>query len=125
MSPASTTSSAPAAVILDITSDNWAQFNKAFTLSCCTKFGVAGQQILSNREIPLTPFAVAPTKQDVAATLAGAPLPGQFTYARRATTAAKVALPGFDLATISLTESANREYREDCQSSIFMHDLLA
>ena len=84
MLPASTSPSAPAAVILDITSDNWTQFNKAFTLSCYTKFGVAGQQILSNREIPLTPFAVAPTKQDVDATLAGVPIPGQFTYARRA-----------------------------------------
>jgi hypothetical protein len=113
MLPASTSPSAPAAVILDITSDNWTQFNKAFTLSCYTKFGVAGQQILSNREIPLTPFAVAPTKQDVDATLAGVLIPGQFTYARRATTAAETALPGFDLATISLTESANREYRDD------------
>jgi hypothetical protein len=110
MLPASTSPSAPAAVILDIASDNWAQ---GFTLSCYTKFGVAGQQILSNKEILLTPFAVAPTKQDVDATLAGVPIPGQFTYARSTTAAAETALPGFDLATISPTESANREYRDD------------
>ena len=103
----------PAAVILDITTDNWTIFNKAFILSCYTKFGVAGQQILSNTEIPLIPFAIAPTKQDLDTTLDGTPIPGQFTYARRATTAAEAALAGFDLATISLTEAANREYRDD------------
>ena len=113
MLPATVHPSAPAATILDIVSDNWAHFNKAFTLSCYTKFGVAGQQILSNKEIPLTPFAVAPTKLDLDTNLAGSPIPGQYTYARRTTTAAEAALPGFDLATISLTESANREYRED------------
>ena len=113
MLPATVHPSAPAATILDIVSDNWAQFNKAFTLSCYTKFGVAGQQILSNKEIPLTPFAVAPTKLDLDTNLAGRPIPGQYTYARRTTTAAEAALPEFDLATISLTESANREYRED------------
>ena len=96
MLSATTSPSAPAAVILDITSDNWAQFNKAYTLSCYTKFGPAGQKILSNKDIPLTPFAVAPTNSR-----------------RCSHTRSETALPGFDLATISLTESANREYRDD------------
>jgi hypothetical protein len=72
----------PAAIILDITTDNWTIFNKAFILSCYTKLGVTVQQILSNTEITLIPFAVAPTKQDLDTTLDGTPIPGQFTYAR-------------------------------------------
>ena len=72
----------PAAIILDITTDNWTIFNKAFILSSYTKLGVTVQQILSNTEITLIPFAVAPTKQDLDTTLDGTPIPGQFTYAR-------------------------------------------
>jgi hypothetical protein len=49
-------------IILDLPADNWAVFSQAFRQLCFTKFGVAGQQILSDHIIPLVPFAIAPTK---------------------------------------------------------------
>jgi hypothetical protein len=51
--------------ILDLPTDNWSIFTQAFTQLCFTKFGVAGQQILSDRVIPLVPFATAPTKKSL------------------------------------------------------------
>ena len=47
----------PAPIILDIALDNWSIFHQSFKVLCFTKFGVAGQQILSNCALPLTPFA--------------------------------------------------------------------
>jgi hypothetical protein len=67
----------------------------------------------NNTEIPLTPFPIAPTKQDLYTNLDETPITSQCTYARRATTVAEVTLAGFDLATISLPEAPNREYRDD------------
>ena len=72
---------------------------------------MAGQQILSNCALPLTPFANAPSKFDLDRT--DAPIPDKFSYARRQTTAEEIALPGFKLASISLTECSNRELRDD------------
>ena len=63
-----------AATILDIALDNWSIFQPNFKLLCFTKFVVAGQQILSNRAIPLTPFATAPSKFDLDRTDAGTPI---------------------------------------------------
>ena len=103
----------PSAIILDIALDNWSIFQQSFKLLCFTKFGVAGQQILSNKALPLTPFATAPTKFDLNRTIAGVVIPDQYTYARRPTTAAEVALPEFSLASVSLTECGNRELRDD------------
>ena len=100
-------------IILDIALDNWSTFHQSVRLLCFTKFVVAGQQVLSNRAIPLTPFATAPTKFDLDCTVTGIPIPGQFTYARRPTTAEEVDLPLFNMASISLTESSNRELRDD------------
>ena len=45
----STAATPPAAIILDIPKDNWSQRNQAFKLLCYTTFGVAGQQVLSDR----------------------------------------------------------------------------
>ena len=103
----------PSDIILHLPSDNWAAFSQAFRQQCFAKFGVAGQQILSNRTIPIKPFAISPTKNSLDSDANGAPIPNQFTYPRRAVTAAESALPGFDLNNISLSESALREYRED------------
>ena len=103
----------PAPIILNIALDNWSTFHQSFKLLCFTKFGVAGQQILSNCAIPLTPFATAPSKFDLDRTDAGIIIPDQFSYARRQTTAEEIALPGFNLASISLTECSNRELRDD------------
>ena len=99
------TPSTSAAVILDIALDNWSTFQQSFKILCFTKFGVAGQQILSNRALPLAPFANAPTKYDLDLDNAGIEIPGQYTYARRPATATEVALPGFDISALSLTES--------------------
>ena len=68
------------AIILDIALDNWSTFHQSFKLLRFTKFGVAGQQILSNQAIPLTPFATAPSKFDLDRTDAGAPIIDQYTY---------------------------------------------
>ena len=102
-----------APLILDITLDNWCTFHQSFKLLCFTKFGVAGQQILSNCAIPLQPFATAPSKFDLDRTSDGIQIPDQFIYARRPTTAEETALPGFNLASLSLTECSNRELRDD------------
>ena len=111
----------PAPIILDIALDNWSIFHQSFKLLCFTKFGVAGQQILSNCAIPLTPFATAPSKFDLDRTDAGIIIPDQFSYARRQTTAEEIALPGFNLASISLTECSNRELRDDLNKYTTLH----
>ena len=85
-------------VTLDITLDNWSSFDQYFKLQCFTRFGVAGQQILTNRAVPLKPFAIIPTKLDLDVDAAGIPVPDQFTYARRPFTAVEAALTGFSLA---------------------------
>ena len=100
-------------VTLDITLDNWSSFDQYFKLQCFTRFGVAGQQILTNRTMPLKPFAIIPTKLDLDVDAAGIAVADQFTYARRPFTAVEAALPGFSLASLSLTESSNREFRDD------------
>ena len=73
--------STPAPIILDIALDNGSIFKQSFKLLCFTKFGVAGQQILSNYALPLTPFATAPSKFDLDPTNAGILISDQFTYA--------------------------------------------
>ena len=55
------TPTAPAAIVLDLAADN----SQALKLFYFTKFGVAGHQILSDRAIPLSPFADVPTKSDL------------------------------------------------------------
>ena len=105
--------STPAPLILDITLDNWSTFHQSFKLLCFTKFGVADQQILSNCAIPLTPFATAPSKFDLDRTGDGVQIPDQFIYARRPTSAEETALPGLNLASISLTECSSRELCDD------------
>ena len=100
-------------IILHLPSDNWANFSQAFKQQCFAKFGVAGQQILSNHTIPIHPFPTAPTKNSLDTDENGLPIPDQFTYPRRVITAAESALPGFNLTNISLSESGTREYRED------------
>ena len=88
----------------------WSKFQQSFKLF--TKFGVAGQRILSNYAIPLTLFATAPSKFDLDRTSDGVQIPNQFIYARRPTSAEEIALPGFNLASIPLTECSNRELRD-------------
>ena len=116
MLPLPTQQPTSAAIILDVAFDNWSTFQESFKLLCYTKLGVAGQQILSNRAIPLTPFATASTTFDLDRTDDGAPIIDQFTHARRQTTAPEVGLPGFSLAPISLTGCGNRELRDDLQT---------
>lgn len=109
----STSAPAPSDIILHLPSDNWAAFSQAFKQQCFAKFGVAGQQILSDRTIPIEPFAITPTKNTLDIGENGLPIADQFTYPRRVTTEAERALPGFNLTNISLSESGLREYRED------------
>ena len=83
LSSSATTSSN---IILDQHTDNWSAWHQALKLLCFTKFGVAGQQILSDTLIPLQPFQQEPTKNDLDTNLAGVAIPGQCTYARRSIT---------------------------------------
>ena len=82
-----TTSVTSSPIVLDLKRDNWSQLHQALKLLCYTKFGVAGQQILSDHLIPLAPFTTEPTKGDLDRDLAGLPIQNQFTYARRTLTA--------------------------------------
>ena len=105
--------SPPTDIILHLPSDNWAAFSQAFKQQCFAKFGVAGQQILSNHTIPIQPFAVSPTKNSLDLDADGRPIPGQYTYPRRTLTTLEAELPALNRANISLSESGTREYRED------------
>ena len=109
----SATSPQQTELVLDLPADNWAVFSQAFKQLCFTKFGVAGQQILSDRIIPLVPFAIAPTKNTLETNAVGAVIADQYVYPRRAYTLEEAALATFSLANLSLTESGNRDYRDD------------
>ena len=41
-------------IILDVVTDNWSSWHQALKQQCFTKFGEAGQQILSNATSPYT-----------------------------------------------------------------------
>ena len=108
----STSATAPAAIILDQHTDNWSAWHQAFKLLCFTKFGVAGQQILSNTLIPLQPFPQEPTKNDLDTTAAGVAIPGQFTYTRRSITGDETATNP-DPQTLPLSTQGNTNLRDD------------
>ena len=103
----------PTTIILDLPKDNWSTWHQALKLLCFTKFGVAGQQILSDTLIPLQPFAEEPTTLDLDVDAAGVPIPGQYTYARRTLTAEEIALPPPDTANLPLSTQGNTNYRDD------------
>ena len=109
----STPTATPSAVILDLQRDNWSQWNQSLKLLCYTKFGVAGQQILSDRLIPLQPFALAPTKSDLDKNALGHPIPNQYTYSRRTLTEAEATADAIDLTLIPLSTQGNTDFRDD------------
>lgn len=109
----STPTATPPVVILDLQRDNWSQWNQSLKLLCYTKFGVAGQQILSDRLIPLQPFASEPTKADLDKDNMGLPIPNQFTFSRRTLTAAQADDPNTNLANIPLSTQGNTDFRDD------------
>ena len=109
----STASTPPAAIILDIPKDNWSQWNQAFKLLCYTTFGVAGQQVLSDRLIPLHPFASDPSKADLELDATGTPLPGEFVYSRRPLTPEEIEQPPIDPSPLPLSTLGNTNLRED------------
>ena len=111
MLSATTVPSSP--VILDPQRDNWSQWIQSLKPLCFTNFGVAGQQILSDRLIPLVPFAVEPTYADLNKDAGGLPIPNQYTYPRRTLTATGAENPTTDLTTIPLSTQGNTEYRDD------------
>ena len=100
-------------LILDLPTDNWAVFSQAFNQLCFTKFGVAGQQILSDLIIPIKPFAIAPTKNALQVDTNGAFIDEEYVYPRRAYTLIEAALPTFSLSNLPLSESGNRDYGDD------------
>ena len=109
----STPTALPTTIILDLPKDNWSAWHQVLKLLCFTKFGVAGQQILSDTLIPLQPFAAEPTKLDRDIDLAGKPIPGQLTYSRRPLTPEEVDLPLLDHATLPLSSQGNTNFRDD------------
>lgn len=111
ISNASTPSTA--LIILDIPKDNWSTWHQAFKLLCYTSFGVAGQQILSDKLIPLHPFAAEPSKADLETDSNGTPLPGEFVYCRRPLTPAEIELPPIDPSSLPLSTLGNTNFRDD------------
>lgn len=109
----STTTLSTSPVILDPQRDNWSQWIQALKLLCFTKFGVAGQQILSDRLIPLLPFAVEPTKADLDKDARERPISNQFTYPRRTLTIAESENLVLDLSLIPLSTQRNIDFRDD------------
>ena len=103
----------PTTIILDLPKDNWSTWHQALKLLCFTKFGVAGQQILSDTLIPLQPFAAEPTTLDLDVDATGLPIPGQYTYTRRAPTAEEIAAPPLNAANLPLSTQGNTNYRDD------------
>lgn len=108
-----TTSVTSSPTVLDLKRDNWSQWHQALKLLCYTKFGVAGQQILSDRLIPLTPFSTEPTKNDLDRDLEGLPIQNQFTYARRTLTAEEAADLNINAALLPLSTQGNTDFRDD------------
>ena len=95
-------------IILDVVTDNWSSWHQALKQQCFTKFGEAGQQILSNATIPLYPFATEPTKDDLLLDPTGTPTPGAFVYSRRSLTLTEAATtPPIDQTPIPLSTQGN------------------
>ena len=109
----STPSATASPIILDLQRDNWSQWHQLLKLSCFTKFGVAGQQILSDHLIPLQPFAIEPTKNDLDSDQTGQPIPNQFTYSRRNLTLEEAADPTTNPLLIQLSAQGNTDFRDD------------
>ena len=107
------TPTASSAIVLDLLQDNWTSFLQAFKLQCTTKFGAAGQQIITDRIIPLTPFPSPPTKFDLDKDAAGNPLPNQFVYPRRRLTAEGNAVENFHQSALPLSDRGSTELRAD------------
>ena len=101
-------------IILDVVTDNWSSWHQALKQQCFTKFGEAGQQILSNATIPLYPFATEPTKDDLLLDPTGTPTPGAFVYSRRSLTLTEAATtPPIDQTPIPLSTQGNTNFRDD------------
>jgi hypothetical protein len=104
----------PTAITLDVATDNWSSWHQALKQLCYTKFGVAGQQILTNATIPLHPFAREPTRNDLDTDPTGAPIQGQLTYSRRSLTTAEAAIaPPIDQTPLPLSTQGNTNLRDD------------
>jgi hypothetical protein len=101
------------AIILDLLLDNWTPFLQAFKLQCTNKFGAAGQQIITDKSIPLNPFASPPTKFDLEKNAAGNLLPNQFGYPRRQLIADESENEAFDPSPITLSDRGSTELRAD------------
>jgi hypothetical protein len=109
-SPAAT----PIEIVLDVVTDNWSSWYQALKQLCFTKFGEAGQQILSNTLIPLYPFAIEPTKDNLHVDPTGTPIPGAFIYSRRSLTLAEAAIaPPIDQTPLPLSTQGNTNLRDD------------
>lgn len=110
----STTTTTPTPIILDVSTDNWSAWYQTLKQLCFTKFGIAGQQILTNAIIPIHPFAIEPTRDDLDTTPDGIPIPGRFTYSRRSLTTAEAATePPINQTPLPLSTQGNTNLRDD------------
>jgi hypothetical protein len=108
-----TPSTPTTAIIFDLLQGNWTAFLQAYKLHCTTKFGAAGQQTLTDKLIPLTPFATPPTKFDLEKDATGNLQPSQFVYPRRRLTAEESAKEAFDPSALPLSDRGSTEIRAD------------
>lgn len=69
---------------LSVSANNWALINKALLAGCLYKYGECGEQIRLLEAVPLKPYAVEPTRNDLDIhTETGESIPFQYTYQRR------------------------------------------
>ena len=104
----STATSLAPAPLLDLHQDNWSTWNQSLKLLCFTKFGFAGNQILSDRLIPLYPSVNEPTKNDLDP--ADTPIPGQYIYQRHTPNEGE---PAGNQLLLPLSTQGNINYRDD------------
>ena len=106
----STATSLAPAPLLDLHQDNWSTWNQSLKLLCFTKFGVAGNQILTDRFIPLHPFANEPTNNDLDLDPAGTPIPGEYIYQPCTPPEGE---PAGNALHLPLSTQGNTYYRDD------------
>jgi hypothetical protein len=109
-SPAAT----PIEIVLDVVTDNWSSWYQALKQLCFTEFCEDGQQILSNTLIPLYPFAIEPTKDNLHVDPIGTPIPGAFIYSCRSLTLEEAAIaPPINQTPLHLSTQGSTNLRDD------------
>ena len=74
----SPSASAEEQIVLTVALDNFQPFSSQLSTFCLTHGGESGSQILQDEAIPLYPFPLRPTKNDLDLDSRGKPIPNQY-----------------------------------------------